>query len=113
MNFDHINKIEPRLSNRGTIYNGFIQKINGYFNYYDYKQLEPYIYIYEILKKLFNDYWVTNTRINHEATKKIIEFNEVVKYYLEIELKDYISDFIGSSYGCEQFIKSIESIIKP
>jgi hypothetical protein len=100
---------EPRLSAHGHIYNGFLHKINKIFNYYDYKFLSDYLYLYEILKVLFDGINVDNI----ESIIPLKEFHVVVKYYMKLEdIDEYISDFIGSSYHAEMILNAIKKEIK-
>ena len=100
---------EPKLSMQGLIHNGFFQKINRYFNYYDYELLSHHLYMFEILKRLFVNNWVSGVGVNMECVKQVIEFHSVVVYYLnEPTIECYVSDFIGSSYGITEFMKAVE-----
>lgn len=100
---------EPRLTMQGLIHNGFVQKINRYFNYYDYEILAQHLYVFEILKRLYANNWIDGKGVNVECVKKVIEFHPVVTYYLDVkEISDYTYDFIGSSYGIREFDKVVQ-----
>lgn len=102
---------EPKLAMRGLIYQGFFDKINSMSYSYNYEYLSHYLYIFEVLKRLLQSNWVEGVGANEECAKKIIEFHPVVTYYLDQKLiSDYIHDFIGSSYGADEFMKSVNKI---
>jgi len=106
-------RFEPRLTLSGTIMNGFMHKINSHFFYYDIKYLEPHLYIYKILVKLFDEYWIDGVGIDEKKVKEIMEFNAVVKYYLHPQVKrveDYVADFIGPNYGIREFMKVVKKL---
>lgn len=98
---------EVKISERGLIYNEFLQKINAYFNYYEYDLLSECLYVFEVLKSLFLEYWIDNKGVNTETLEKVIDFHCVVQFYLGVEtIDEYAHCFIGSSYGITEFKKA-------
>jgi hypothetical protein len=100
---------EPRIT-FGGIYDRFSHRINDIFNYYDYDLLSNYIYVFEIMRRLFNNHWVDQQGVNKETVAQILEFHKVYKYYFSSDEMDYIADFIGSSYGIGEFKKAIQEL---
>jgi hypothetical protein len=100
---------EVVICKKGLIFDGFLNKINAYFNYYDFEYLKPYIYMYEVLVRLFNNHWIDGQGVNMGIVAKLKEFHSVVQYYLpDIKnISDYTHHFIGSSYGINLFNEAL------
>lgn len=95
---------DVRLS-LGGIHQGFLHLINNEFNYYDYDLLKEFLYVFEILRRLFKNYWIEQQGVNENCVQQIKEFHPVVSYYLPdcAEISSYVHHFIGGSYGIEAF----------